>query len=184
MNKLAEKEKKEKVEAEEKAENKKEKKEKAENAEEKTASANAEKLKNELKEKTDQLLRTLAEYDNFRKRSQKEKDAVFADSKCTVINEILPVLDNFERAAKNDSVSFEDYQKGINMIYEQFVSVISRLGVEAYGEKGEEFNPNIHNAVMHIEDEELGENVIAEVFAKGYKLGDRIVREATVKVAN
>lgn len=144
----------------------------------------AEKLKAELKEKTDQLLRTLAEYDNFRKRSQREKDAVFAESKVTVINELLPIIDNFERAAKNDAASFEDYKKGINMICDQLLGAFARLGVEPFGEAGEQFDPNIHNAVMHIEDENFGENEVAEVFAKGYKLGDKIVREATVKVAN
>lgn len=146
--------------------------------------ARSEDLEQKLKETEDRLLRTLAEYDNFRKRSQKEKEAAFSGAKITVINELLPVIDNFERAAGNESAAFEDYRKGINMIYEQLMSVISRLGVEPFGQEGEAFDPQIHNAVMHIEDENLGENAIAEVFAKGYRLGDKVIREAAVKVVN
>lgn len=129
-------------------------------------------------------LRLMAEYDNYRKRSQREKEAAYTDSKIDVIAEILPVLDNFERAAMNEDAEAEDYKKGIKMIFSQFDNVLKKLGVETFGEKGEEFDPNMHNAVMHIDSEELGENVIAEVFATGYKIGDRVVRHATVQVAN
>ena len=143
-----------------------------------------EKLQKALDEKNDQFLRLYAEYDNFRKRSQKEKQDIYSSSKADVIKEILPVLDNFERAASNKEASPEDYQKGIEMIFNQFVQILSKQGVESFGEKGDAFDPNIHNAVMTVEDDSLGENVIAEVFTKGYKLGDKIIRDAVVKVAN
>ncbi len=141
-------------------------------------------LKEELDRAKDQLLRTMAEYDNYRKRSQREKEAAYSDSKADVISEILPVLDNFERAAMNEDAPDEDYKKGIKMIFQQFDNVLKKLGVEPFGEKGDEFDPNMHNAVMHIEDEELPENTVAQVFAKGYKIGDKVVRHATVQVAN
>ncbi len=146
-----------------------------------TALEKAEQL---LKEANDKFLRTLAEYDNFRKRSQKEKEAAFGDSKASVLAELLPVMDNFERAVSNKDASLEDYQKGIDMIFGQFNDIFAKLGVEAFGEKGDEFDPNIHNAVMHIEDENEKENTVVDVFSKGYRLGDRILRPAMVKVAN
>lgn len=142
------------------------------------------KLRKELDEKNDQFLRLYAEYDNFRKRSQKEKQDIYSSSKADVIKELLPVLDNFERAANNTECSFEDYKKGIDLIFNQFGEILKKTGVESYGERGDEFDPNIHNAVMTVVDDELGENVIAEVFTKGYKLGDKIIRDAVVKVAN
>lgn len=143
-----------------------------------------EKLQAQLAETNDKFLRTLAEYDNFRKRSQKEKEAAYGDSKASVLAEFLPVLDNFERAASNKEASLEDYQKGIDMIFTQFNDIFTKLGVEAFGEKGEEFDPNLHQAVMHIDDENENENVIVDVFSKGYKMGERIIRPAIVKVAN
>lgn len=146
-----------------------------------TALEKAEQL---LKEANDKFLRTLAEYDNFRKRSQKEKEAAFGDSKASVLAELLPVMDNFERAVSNKDASLEDYQKGVDMIFGQFNDIFAKLGVEAFGEKGDEFDPNIHNAVMHIEDENEKENTVVDVFSKGYRLGDRILRPAMVKVAN
>ena len=100
------------------------------------------------------------------------------------MTELLPVLDNFERAASNKEASLEDYQKGIDMIFNQFNDILKKAGVEAFGEKGDEFDPNIHSAVMHIDDENEKENVIVDVFSKGYKLGDRVLRAAVVKVAN
>lgn len=142
------------------------------------------KLAEELAETKDKLLRTVAEYDNFRKRSQKEKEAIYGDSKAEVIGKLLPVVDNFERAAAAADTDLENYRKGIEMTVKQLLDVFSSLGVEPFGEKGEEFDPNLHNGVMHVDDEELGENVIADVFMKGYKMGDRVVRHATVKVAN
>lgn len=146
--------------------------------------SNEEKLQKELAEKSDQLLRIAAEYDNFRKRSQREKDALYVDCKASVIKELLPVADNFDRIFANPDITFEDYKKGVEMTFKQFETVFKDLKVESFGEEGEEFDPNFHNAVMHSEDENLGENVITNVFAKGYKIGDKVIRPAMVAVAN
>ena len=142
-----------------------------------------EELNKKLLEANDKYLRTVAEYDNFRKRSQKEKEAIFSDSKTDIIGKFLPVIDNFERAAAAET-DLESYKKGIEMTVNQLLDVFKGMGVEAYGAKGEEFDPNIHNGVMHIDDETLGENVISDVYMKGYKLGDKVIRHATVIVAN
>lgn len=142
-----------------------------------------EELNKKLLEANDKYLRTVAEYDNFRKRSQKEKEAIFSDSKTDIIGKLLPVIDNFERAASAET-DLESYKKGIEMTVNQLLDVFKSFGVEAYGEKGEEFDPNIHNGVMHIDDETLGENVISDVYMKGYKMGDKVIRHATVIVAN
>ena len=142
-----------------------------------------EELNKKLADANDKYLRTVAEYDNFRKRSQKEKEAIFSDSKTDIIGKLLPVIDNFERAALAET-DLESYKKGIEMTVNQLLDVFKSLGVEAFGEKGEEFDPNIHNGVMHIDDENLGENVISEVYMKGYKMGDKVIRHATVIVAN
>lgn len=141
-------------------------------------------LQKQLDEKNDQLLRMAAEYDNFRKRSQREKDALYADCKASVVKELLPVVDNFDRVFANPDANYEDFKKGVEMIFKQFGDSFKKLNVEAFGEVGEEFDPNIHNAVMHTEDDSLGENVITTVLAKGYKLGDKIIRPAMVAVAN
>lgn len=141
-------------------------------------------LEKQLAEKDEQLLRLAAEYDNFRKRSQREKCKVLESTKCDVVAELLPVIDNFERAALDETECLPDYKKGIDMIYNQFVDIIEKLAIEAYGKTGDAFDPNIHNAVMHIKDAKLGENVIAEVLSKGYKIDDKVIRSATVTVAN
>lgn len=157
-----------------------------ETAEEKNADerdAIIEELNKKLLEANDKYLRTVAEYDNFRKRSQKEKEAIFSDSKTDIIGKFLPVIDNFERAASAET-DLESYKKGIEMTVNQLLDVFKSFGVEAYGEKGEDFDPNIHNGVMHVDDETLGENVISEVYMKGYKIGDKVIRHATVIVAN
>lgn len=169
-----------------KAENKKVKEEdkKEEEVKEEKKESNEEKLQKELAEKSDQLLRIAAEYDNFRKRSQREKDALYIDCKASVIKELLPVADNFDRIFANPDITFEDYKKGVEMTFKQFENVFKDLKVESFGEEGEEFDPNFHNAVMHSEDENLGENVITNVFAKGYKIGDKVIRPAMVAVAN
>lgn len=142
------------------------------------------KLKAELAEKEDKFLRLYAEYDNFRKRSQKEKSDIYTSSKADIIKDLLPVLDNFDRAAANAEADFEGYKKGIELIFGQFLQFMEKNGVETFGEEGEAFDPNLHSAVMVVEDDLLGENVIAQVFSKGYKIGDKIIREAVVKVAN
>ena len=141
-------------------------------------------LKSQLAGEKDKFLRLAAEYDNFRKRSAKEKSDIYSSSKADVINEILPILDNFERAAMNSEADFDGYKKGIELIFNQFIGVLKKFGVESFGEEGEEFDPALHSAVMVVEDPDLGSNVIAQVFSKGYKLGDKIIREAVVKVAN
>ena len=143
-----------------------------------------EELQKQLDEKNDQLLRTLAEYDNFRKRSQREKEALYAECKASVINALLPVADNFDRIFANPDGTLEDYKKGVEMTFKQFSDVFKNLGIEAFGEVGEEFDPNFHNAVMHTEDDSVGENTITNVLVKGYKLGDKIIRPAMVAVAN
>lgn len=141
-------------------------------------------LTKELEEQKDLYLRLRAEYDNFRKRSQKEKEDAHTLARASVVKEILPVLDNFERAAGNTNASFEDYQKGMEMIQTQLIDTLKKIGVETFGERGDEFDPNMHNAVMHTEDDSLGENTVAQVFAKGYKLGNTVIRFAAVQVAN
>ena len=143
-----------------------------------------EELQKQLDEKNDQLLRMAAEYDNFRKRSQREKEALYAECKASVINALLPVADNFDRIFTNPDGTLEDYKKGVEMTFKQFSDVFKSLGIEPFGEVGEEFDPNIHNAVMHTEDDSVGENTITTVIVKGYKLGDKIIRPAMVAVAN
>ncbi len=143
-----------------------------------------EKLTEELAAEHDRLLRVMAEYDNFRKRSQKEKEQAYGDTKASTIGEFLPVYDNFMRAMSAEATDLDSFKKGIEMIFNQYGETLKKLGVEAFGEKGEEFDPNIHNAVMHGEDENLPENSISDVFSTGYKMGDRVIRPAVVKVVN
>ena len=140
-------------------------------------------LKKELDELNDKLLRTLAEYDNYRKRSIKEKDAIYPQAKADTVEKFLPIIDNFERAMQTEC-SDEPFKKGIEMIFQSFMKTMADLSVEQIGKEGETFNPDLHNAVMHIEDESLGENVVAQVLQKGYRIGDRVVRYAMVTVAN
>ena len=141
-------------------------------------------LEKELAAAKEAHIRTLAEYDNYRKRTAKEKEGIYGDAKADCMKSLLGVLDNFDRALSVDNSDFESYKKGVEMIYTSFCEILKNLGVEAFGEAGETFDPNYHNGVMHIEDESLGENVIAQVFSKGYKLGDRVLRPAMVQVAN
>ena len=143
-----------------------------------------EKLTAELNETKDKLLRVMAEYDNFRKRSQKEKEMAYGDTKASTIAEFLPVYDNFIRAMSAETADLDSFKKGIEMIFNQYGETFKKLGVESFGEKGETFDPNIHNAVMHGEDDTLPENSISDVFSTGYKMGDRVIRPAIVKVVN
>ncbi len=142
------------------------------------------KLQDDYAALNDRYMRTLAEYDNFRKRTQKDIESKVAYTKTDILSKILPVVDNFERAASNADADFDGYKKGIEMTVNQFMEILKSLGVEEFGAVGEQFDPNFHNGVMHIEDDSFGENEIADVFMKGYKIGDRIIRPATVKVAN
>lgn len=143
-----------------------------------------EKLQQELQSCQEQFLRIRAEYDNFRKRSQSEKTALYNTAVSDAVNAILPVADNIERAVAQENATPQDIQKGLSMISAQFDSSLESLGVKAIGGVGEEFDPNLHNAVSRVEDESLGENVIAQVLQKGYVLGERVVRHAVVQVAN
>ena len=142
---------------------------------------------NEYKEKYDrehdQLLRLAAEYDNFRKRSAKEKDSAYTNGKADTLAKLLPVYDNLERAL-NQACEDAAYKKGVEMTMNELVKIFTGLGVEIFGNVGESVDPNLHNAVMHVDSEALGENVIAQVFQKGFKLGEKIVRFAMVQVAN
>ncbi len=156
----------------------------AEETEEVVELTQEEKLTQELNETKDKLLRVMAEYDNFRKRSQKEKEQSYGDTKASTIGEFLPVYDNFMRAMSAEATDLDSFRKGIEMIFNQYGEIFKKLGVESFGEKGEDFDPNIHNAVMHGEDENLPENSISEVFSTGYKMGDRVIRPAIVKVVN
>lgn len=141
-------------------------------------------LEKELAASKEAHIRTLAEYDNYRKRSTKEKEGIYTDAKAVCMTELLGIVDNFERALGVTDSDFESYKKGVEMIYTNLMETFKKLGVEAFGEEGEEFDPNFHNGVMHIDDPEKTENVIADVFSKGYKLGDKVLRPAMVKVAN
>ena len=131
----------------------------------------------------DSYLRLAADYDNFRKRTIKEKEASYGNGKADAIEKLLPVYDNLERAL-NQPTEDAAYKKGVEMTFTQLVNIFTALGVEIFGEPGDAFDPNLHNAIMHTEDETLGENVISQVFQKGFKLGDKIVRFAMVQVAN
>lgn len=140
--------------------------------------------KDEEKEQLkDQLMRTLAEYDNFRKRSAKEKETLFADGKAYAVEALLTVADNFERALAAESGDGE-FKKGMEMIFKQMQESFSKLGVTEIEAQGQPFDPQLHNAVMHIEDENLPENTVAQVFQKGYKMGEKVIRHAMVQVAN
>ena len=131
----------------------------------------------------DSYLRLAADYDNFRKRTMKEKEQSYGNGKADAIEKLLPVYDNLERAL-NQPTQDEAYKKGVEMTMNQLVSIFTGLGVEIFGNVGETFDPNIHNAVMHTEDESVEENTITQVFQKGFKLGEKIVRFAMVQVAN
>ena len=131
----------------------------------------------------DSYLRLAADYDNFRKRTLKEKELSYGNGKADAVEKLLPVYDNLERAL-NQPTEDEAYKKGVEMTMTQLVSIFTGLGVEIFGEAGEAFDPNLHNAVMHIDDEAFGENTICQVFQKGFKISDKIVRFAMVQVAN
>ena len=131
----------------------------------------------------DAHLRLAAEYDNFRKRTAKEKDASYTHGKADAVAKLLPVYDNLERAL-NQPTEDTAFKKGVEMTMTELVNIFTSLGVEIFGNVGDEFDPNIHNAVMHTENPDLGENTIAMVFQKGFKIGDKVVRFAMVQVAN
>ena len=140
-------------------------------------------LKQTITDQEDKFLRLAAEYDNFRRRSQKEKEAIYADATAAAVSALLPVYDNLERALKQETAD-EAYKKGVEMTMTGLLKALEGLGVTQIDAAGQSFDPNIHNAVMHVEDETLGENTVAEVFQSGFLLGEKVIRFAMVKVAN
>ena len=160
----------------------KEAKDKNPRGKEKELLGKIEELEKALGEKDDKYLRLAAEYDNFRRRSREEKDRVYEDAMSDTVGELLPIIDNLERAAAYSAdTSVAD---GIVMIFKSVEAVFSKLGIESYGAKGDKFDPNLHNAVMHEENADFGEGEISDVFQKGYKKGNKIIRFAMVKTAN
>ena len=141
-------------------------------------------LEKELNDTKEQLLRVTAEYANFRKRSEKEKSETYNFAASNVIGEILPVIDNIERAISDENGDYEGLKKGVQLTYDGLLASLEKLGVTSFGEAGEQFDPNLHNAVMHIEDESLDANVITDVFQKGYSVKGKVIRPAMVKTAN
>ena len=141
-----------------------------------------EKLKAEIKERDDKYLRMAAEYENFRRRSKEEKDAIYEIALADTVKELLPIIDNLDRAANFDDG--EKVKEGLQITAKATASVFEKLGVEEFGKVGDTFDPNLHNAVLHVDDESYGEGEIIEVFQKGYKKGKHIIRFAMVKTAN
>lgn len=162
-----------------------EKTSKADKKKQKKVDAEIEKIKAELNEANDKYMRLYAEYDNYRRRSVKEKEAVWGDAYCDAIEQILPILDNLERAAQFGGDDKDSpLAKGLELTLKSFSETLEKMGVHEIEALGVEFNPELHNAVMHVEDENLGENIVAEVFMKGYAKGDKVIRHSMVKVAN
>ncbi len=145
---------------------------------------NEKKIKEEIKKQKELLLRTAAEYDNYRKRSEKEKIAIYNDAVAKTIELLLPAIDSIDIAKQNMENVPEEYKRGLELIISQINTSFERIGIKECGKEGEKFDPVYHNAVMHVEDENLGENIIAEVLQKGYIISDKVIRPAMVKVAN
>lgn len=143
-----------------------------------------EKLKNENAELKDRAIRSMAEFDNFRKRTIKEKSSMYGDGVVSVVEKLIPVIDNFDRAMAHEKNTDDNFYKGVDMIYRQFNDLLKELGVEQIQSVGETFDPELHFAVAHEESDEYGENVIIEELQKGYKYKDKIIRCSMVKVAN
>ena len=133
---------------------------------------------------TDQFTRLTAEYDNYRKRTAKEKETIYQDAKVDTVKAFLAVYDNLERAVATDADPDSPHRKGLELIFSQFKEILKKLGVEEMEALGQPFDPQRHNAVMHIDDENLGENVVAQVFQAGFSMGDKVIRHAIVQVAN
>ncbi|MBQ9968617.1 MAG: nucleotide exchange factor GrpE [Oscillospiraceae bacterium] len=142
-----------------------------------------EEVKAQLAAEHDNYLRLAAEYDNFRKRTQRERESLYTDAKADTIGKFLPVYDNLQRALAQETAD-EAYKKGVEMTMTGLMSIMEALGVKSFGEAGEVFDPNLHNAVMHKDDDALGESVICEVFQTGFKVGEKVIRHAMVVVAN
>ena len=142
-----------------------------------------ESLKDQVAQQEDKYLRLAAEYDNYRRRTAKEKDSIWNDAKADAAQAFLPVYDNLERALKQDTAD-EAFKKGVEMTMTQLKTVLEKLGITEIPALGQPFDPNLHNAVMHVEDENFGENTVCDVFQAGFMLGDKVIRFAMVKVAN
>ena len=172
-------------EKEDKKPEKKDKKAGRKKEEERLTALEAEKeaLEKDKAALNDKYLRICAEYDNFRRRSQKEKDNLYGEIRANAVQQFLPVYDNLERALKQGTED-EAYRKGVEMIMTQFNATLEKLGVKKIESLGKTFDPNLHNAVMHVDDESLGENTIVEVFQEGFTVNDKVIRFAMVKVAN
>lgn len=138
----------------------------------------------QLAKQKDLLLRTAAEYDNYRKRTAREKAVIYNDATAAAVQEILSVADSLERALEQRECTADDMRKGVEMVERQMLSALSKLGVEEMGAEGDPFDPAVHNAISHVEDENSGENVVTKVFQKGYRIGERVIRHAMVQVAN
>ncbi len=143
-----------------------------------------ERLKDENKELQDKLLRQMAEFDNYRKRTVKEKGELYDDATAKCISQIITVVDNFERALATPCEGNEEFKKGVQMIFDQFMQTLSSMGVEEIDAMGKPFDPEIHNAVSRVEDENFDENTVCQVYQKGFKLKDKVIRHAMVVVAN
>ena len=182
MNDLSKKDKKQEDKAQSREEKQKNDENRQLNVKLKEATEALDKANAELKELNDKYLRVCAEYDNFRKRTTKERDGLYTDAYSDALKELLPIIDNLERAAQYTEP--EKLTDGIALIFKSASEMLTKLGIETFGAAGEKFDPNLHNAVMHVDDEEKGESEIVDVFQKGYKKGDRIIRHAMVKVAN
>ena len=145
-----------------------------------------EKAKAVIAEANDKYTRLFAEFDNYRKRTAKEREGIYSDAYADAIGEILPILDNFERALqyKDSQAENENMAKGLEMIQKSFEEALAKMGVSEIEAQGKPFDPELHNAVMHIDDDSYGENEVVEVFMKGYIKGDRVIRHSMVKVAN
>lgn len=179
-----EKEAKEEKEPQEKAEKTAKASEKKEKKDEKKKSE-TDMLKEQLEEANDKFLRLNAEYQNFKRRSEKEKQETYSFAKVDIIKELLPVIDNLERAIASDGNNdYDGLKKGVEMTFDSLMTTLSKLGIEVYGESGETFDPNLHNAVMHIEDDKYKDGEIVDVYQKGYKAGEKVIRPAMVRSAN
>lgn len=147
-----------------------------------TSSPEEETMTQQLEEQKNQYLRLAAEYDNFRKRTLREREGLFADARAMTLTAFLPLMDNFERAMESEGEE-DDFRKGMGMIFTQMQEVLASMDVVSFGETGEEFDPQIHHAVMQSEEEGTQENTVTQVLQKGYKMGDRLLRPAMVAVA-
>lgn len=139
--------------------------------------------KDEMKELNDKYLRVLAEYDNYRKRSQKERESLYGDAQAAAVAQLLPVLDNLYLASQQKCAD-EEFKKGVDLIIKQFNETLEKMGVQEIEAQGKPFDPNLHDAVMHVENDDLPENTVAGVMRRGYVMGERVIRHAMVQVAN